>query len=57
MQPIVSADQITPEWLTAVLRQGGHLKQGAVTAVAPQGSQTDTAEGPVPRALLRRACI
>ncbi len=46
MQPIVSADQITPEWLTAVLRQGGHLKQGAVTAVAPQGSQTDTAEGP-----------
>jgi hypothetical protein len=46
MKSLVSADQITPEWLTSVLRQGGYLTQGAVTAVTPQGNQTDSLEGP-----------
>ena len=46
MKPIGSADQITPEWLTQIFRQSGHLNQGHVISVAAQSSQSNSAEGP-----------
>ena len=46
MKPIVSADQITPDWLTQVLRQSGHLGQGRVLSVAALGGGPAADAGP-----------
>src|SRR5436190_22312230 len=46
MKPISSITQITPAWVTQTLRQSGHLDQGNVVSVAPQGGQSASTEGP-----------
>ncbi|MCB0036122.1 MAG: aminoglycoside phosphotransferase family protein [Anaerolineales bacterium] len=46
MKPITSVDQITPAWLTQILRQRGHLNQGYVISVAAQGNHSTATEGP-----------
>jgi len=61
---ITDFEQVTPEWLTGVLRRNGFLERGAVTSVEMKTHQTNTAavanlrlsltgdaKGGVPRAL------
>jgi len=44
--PITSIKQVTPEWLTQVLREEGHLNRGHVTAVHLGDQQATASEGP-----------
>ena len=46
MKPITSADQITPEWLTQLLRQQGALHHGHVVSVTTPSDQSNSTEGP-----------
>jgi hypothetical protein len=39
-EPIVAVEQITPAWLTRVLRANGHLERGKVVAVQPVGQES-----------------
>jgi hypothetical protein len=37
---VTTEEQITPDWLTNVLRRNGHLVQGSVTALNKEGFKT-----------------
>jgi hypothetical protein len=43
---IRAIEQVTPSWLTQVLRQGGYLERGEVVAVRPGDRGRATASGP-----------
>lgn len=45
MKPIASVDQITPDWLTHILRHSGHLPQGHVVSIATP-DRSSNSEGP-----------
>jgi len=42
-EPVRALDEVTPEWLTAVLAAGGHLAQGRVALLARDDAETETA--------------
>jgi thiamine kinase-like enzyme len=46
VKPITSVAQITPDWLTQILRQRGYLDQGHVVSVATQSNPSNSTEGP-----------
>jgi thiamine kinase-like enzyme len=46
MKPITSIAQITPAWLTDVLRAGGHLPQGHIVSIASPNESSAATRGP-----------
>src|SRR5215216_3512323 len=47
--PISSIDEVTPVWLTHVLREGGHLTRGTVSEVQKQSLKSNWARNAVLR--------
>lgn len=46
VKPLVSTDQIAPEWLTHILRRSGHLARGHVVSIARLGEDASSIDGP-----------
>jgi hypothetical protein len=47
--PLSSIDEITPLWLTQVLRESGHLTHGTVSAIQTQSLESNWARNAVLR--------